>query len=72
MDRPVYRFKIGQHVFYHAKGQPRGRRTGPFTIVGLERQPDGVTLYWIKSRTHEQSAREDELKLSLERPVEDE
>jgi hypothetical protein len=67
MDGPTYRFKIGQHVFHHAKGS-RGGRTGPFTIVGLERQSDGVTLYWIKSRTHERSAREDELKLALPRP----
>jgi hypothetical protein len=40
----------------------------PFTIVGLERQSDGVTLYRIKSRTHEHLASEDELKLSLARP----
>jgi hypothetical protein len=68
MDRPTYRFKIGQHVFYHAKARPHGGRTGPFTVVGLERQSDGVTLYRIKNRTHEHLVREDELKLSLARP----
>ena len=57
-----------QHVYYQARGRPRGARTGPFTIVGLERQSDGVTLYRIKSRAHEHLAREDELKLSLARP----
>ena len=49
MDRPTYRFKIGQHVFCHAKARPHGGRAGPFTVVGLERQSDGVTMYRIKS-----------------------
>ena len=40
---------------------PRGTRTGPFTIVGIEREPDGVTLYRIKSQTHEHLAHQDEL-----------
>jgi hypothetical protein len=72
MDRPTYRFKIGQHVFFHAKGGPRGRRTGSFTIVALERQSDGVTLYRIKSRTREHLAHERELKPALVLPLEDE
>jgi hypothetical protein len=72
MDRPSYRFKIGQHVFYYEQGRRRGQRTGPFTVVGRERQSDGVILYRIKSRTHEHLADQRELKLSLERPLEDE
>jgi hypothetical protein len=65
MDRPAYSFKIGQGVFYHAKGRPRGARTGPFTIVGMVRQQDGEILYRIKSRTHEHLAHQNELKLSV-------
>jgi hypothetical protein len=64
MDRPTYSFKIGQRVFYHAKDRPSGARTGPFTIVGMVRQPDGEILYRIKSRTHEHLAHQKELKLS--------
>ena len=72
MERPTYRFKIGQHVFYHAKGRFPGRRTGPFTVVALVRQPSGVTLYRIKNRTQDHLASEDELKLALVRPLADE
>ena len=71
MDRPSYTFKIGQQVYYRAQG-PRGGRTGPYTVVGLVRQPEGGILYRIKSRTQEQLARAGELKLALVRPVSDE
>ena len=63
MDRAAYNFKIGQCVFYRAKAQPG--RTGPFTVVGIVRQPDGEILYRIKSRTQEQLADPKELKLYL-------
>ena len=67
MDRPTYRFKIGQRVFHRAKGRPG--RTGPFTIVGLVRQSDGATLYRLKNKAEECTAREDELKLYLGKSV---
>jgi hypothetical protein len=65
MDRPTYTFKVGQHVFYHRNGQPRGTRTGPYVIVGLVRQPDGAIL----NRTHDRLAHKDELKLALAQPL---
>jgi hypothetical protein len=71
MNKP-YTFKIGQHVFYRAKNRPRGGRTGTFTIVGLHRQLDGMTLYRIKSGTNEHLAHEDELKRALMQPLSDE
>ena len=69
MDRPAYRFKIGQRVFHHVKTRPGGARTGPFTIVGIVRQPDGEVLYRIKNRTQEQLAHQKELKLSLSKSI---
>ena len=65
MERPKYTFRIGQQVFYYAGGRKQGKKTGPFTVVALVRQPNGVTLYRIKSPTHEHLAHEDELKLVL-------
>ena len=65
MDRPAYSFKIGQRIFYHAKSRHQGGRTGPFTIVGMVRQPDGEILYRIKNTTEEHLAHQNELKLSL-------
>ena len=64
MDRPA--FKIGQFVSYYAKGSRI--RTGPYSVVGLFRHPDGRTLYRIKSRTEEHLANADELRLALVRP----
>ena len=75
MDRPTYTIKIGQQVFYYAIGREHGKKTGPFTVVALARQPDGTPLYRIKSRTREHLAHEDELKLVLARskqPLSDE
>ena len=69
MDRRAYTFKVGQLVFYHAKG--RRNRTGPYTIVGLARQSDGRTLYRIRDSAEEHLANADELKLSLLRPTAD-
>jgi hypothetical protein len=65
MERPTYTFKIGQQVAYYAGGRTHRKRTGPFTVVALVRQPDGVTKYRIKSRTHEHLALADELRLVL-------
>jgi hypothetical protein len=65
MDRPTYIFKIGQRVFYYAGGRTHGKKTGPFTVVALARQPDGTPLYRIKSRTHEHQALTGELRLVL-------
>jgi hypothetical protein len=66
MDRPTYTFKIGQQVFYYAGGRgTRKKKTGPFTVVALIRQSNGVTMYRIKSRTHEHRALADELRLVL-------
>ena len=65
MDRPTHTFKIGQQVFYYAGGRAHGKKTGPFTVVALVRQPNGVTKYRIKSRTHEHVALTDELRLVL-------
>ena len=56
MDRPTYTFKIGQRFFYYAGGRALKKKTGPFTVVALVRQPDGETNYRIKSRTHEDLA----------------
>jgi hypothetical protein len=64
MERPAYKFKIGQQVSYYAGGRTYGKRTGPFTVVALVRQPNGATMYRIKSRMHEHMALEDELKLT--------
>jgi hypothetical protein len=65
MDRPTYTFKIGQQVSYDAGGRNHGKRTGPYTIVGIVRQSGGGILYRIKSRTHEHLAFAEELKLVL-------
>jgi hypothetical protein len=65
MDRPTYTFKIGQQVAYYAGGRTHGKKTGPFTVVALARQPNGETKYRIKSRTHEHLAGVDELRLVL-------
>ena len=69
MDRPTYTFKIGQQVAYYAGGREHGKRTGPFTVVALVRQPNGTPIYRIKSRTHEHLAHESELKLTTGRRV---
>lgn len=62
MPRPTHIFKIGQEVFHHTKGLPRGKRTGPYTIVGTVRRSTGETLYRIKNSAREQLAHESELK----------
>jgi hypothetical protein len=51
------------------KNAPPGGRTGPFTIVGMVRQPDGKILYRIKNRTQEHLAHQSELKLSLGKSI---
>jgi hypothetical protein len=65
MERPTYTFKIGQQVFYYAGGRTYGKKTGPFTVVALVRQPNGLARYRIKSRTREHLAHADELRLVL-------
>jgi ABC-type lipopolysaccharide export system ATPase subunit len=65
MKRPIHAFKIGQQVYHHTGGLPRGKRTGPYMIVGMVRQSSGVILFKIKSATREQLAHESELKLVL-------
>jgi hypothetical protein len=67
MPRPSHTFKIGQEVYHHSGGLPRGKRTGPYTIVGLVRRSSGETLYRIKSASREQLAHPDELRLVLMR-----
>ncbi len=64
MSRPIHAFKIGQQVYHHT-GPPGGKRTGPYTIIGLVRQSSGVILFKIKSASREQLAHPDELKLVL-------
>jgi ABC-type lipopolysaccharide export system ATPase subunit len=64
MSRPIHAFKIGQQVYYHPGG---GKRTGPYTIIGLVRQSSGVILFKIKSASCEQLAKASELKLALKR-----
>jgi hypothetical protein len=68
MERPTHTFKIGQQVYHHAGGLPGGKRTGPYTIVGVVRQSGDAVLYRIKNSKHEQVAHESELKLAL-RPM---
>ena len=65
VTRPTHSFKIGQQVYLHAGGLPGGKRTGPYMVIGRVRQPNGSTLYRIKSSTREQLAHESELKLVL-------
>jgi hypothetical protein len=65
MERPGHTFKIGQQVYHHARSLPGGKRTGPYTIIGIVRQSSGVPLYRIKSPAREQLAHESELKLAL-------
>jgi hypothetical protein len=65
MKRPAHKFKIGQQVFHHSGGLPGGKRTGPYTVIGLAWQSSGTMLYRIKSETREQLAYESELKLVL-------
>jgi hypothetical protein len=64
--RPTHTFKIGQQVYLHAGGLRGGNRTGPYTVVGITRQPNGTILYRIKSSTREQLAHESELRLALQ------
>jgi hypothetical protein len=65
MKRPTHKFKVGQQVYRHSGGLPGGKRTGPYTVIGLTWQPNGTVLYRIKSSTREQLAHESELKLVL-------
>src|ERR1700753_2986484 len=67
MNRPIYAFKIGQQVYYHPGGGPRGKRTGPYIIVGLVRQSSGVILFKLKDGAREQLAEASEMKLALKR-----
>jgi hypothetical protein len=67
MKRPAHTFKIGQQVYHHSGGLPGGKRTGPYTIIGIVWQPEGTVRYRIKSPTREQLAEESELKLALSR-----
>ena len=64
-DKTNPAFKIGQQVYHHTGGPPGGKRTGPYTIVGLVRQSSGTILFKIKSASREQLAHESELKLVL-------
>jgi hypothetical protein len=68
-NRPQYTFKIGQQVYRHIGGPVSrgGKRTGPHTIVGVVRRPDGASLYRISGPGGEQLAHESELKLALKR-----
>jgi hypothetical protein len=65
MERPTHTFKIGQQVYDHAGGLPGGKRTGPYTVVGVVRQSSDAVLYRIKNSRHEQLAHESELRLAL-------
>jgi hypothetical protein len=65
MTRPTHKFKIGQQVFHHVR--PGGKRTGPYTVIGIAWQSEGAVRYRIKSPTREQLAEESELKLALKR-----
>jgi hypothetical protein len=65
MKRPTHKFKVGQQVYHHPP--QRGKRSGPYTVIGLAFQPEGAVRYRIKSPTREQVAEESELKLALKR-----
>ena len=67
MKRPTHKFKVGQQVFHQEGGLRGGKRTGPYTVIGLAWQSSGTMLYRIKSATREQLAHESELKLVLMR-----
>jgi len=69
-NRPRYAFKIGQQVYRHTGGplSRGGKRTGPYMIVGMVRQPDGApSLYRISGPNGEQLVDGGELKLALGR-----
>ena len=65
MERATHTFKIGQQVYHHAGGLPGGKRTGPYTVIGVVRQSSDAVLYRIKNSKDEQLAHESELKLAL-------
>ena len=65
--RPTHKFKVGQQVYHHTGGLPGGKRTGPYTVIGIAWQSIGKIRYRIKSDTREQLADESELKLALRR-----
>ena len=67
MDRASYTYKVGQQVFYFSGGRERGNKTGPYTVVGIERQLGGGILYRIRSRSRQRLAYWNELKLDLAR-----
>jgi hypothetical protein len=67
MKTAIHTFKIGQDVFHHSGGLPGGKRTGPYTIVGMVRQSSGTILYRFKNSRGERLAHPDELKLVLSR-----
>ena len=72
MKRPIHAFKIGQQVYHHTGGRPRGNRTGPYTVIGLVWQPEGKVRYRISSRTRNALVDASELKLALKRTAKDE
>ena len=67
MSRTAHIFKIGQEVYHHTGVFQRGKRSGPYTVVGVVRRSTGETLYRIKSSSREHLAHPDELKLVLVR-----
>ena len=63
-----YTFKVRQRVHYYPEGRASKKMTGPWTVLGVLKQPDdGEVRYRIKNRSTELVAREEDLKLVLRR-----
>ena len=67
MQRSQHRFRVRQRFHYYPEGRASKKLTGPWTVIGIVRQPDGDVCYRIRKRSTELVAREEELKLVLTR-----
>ena len=68
MERTWHRFRVRQRVHYYPEGRASKKLTGPWTVLGVVKQPDdGEVRYRIKNRSTELVAREEDLKLVLRR-----
>ena len=50
MERTWYRFRVRQRVHYYSEGRASKKMTGPWTVLGVVKQPgDGEVRYRIKT-----------------------
>ena len=53
MQRSRHRFGVRQRVHYYPEGRASKKLTGPWTVIGIVRQPDCDVRYRIRKRSTE-------------------